>query len=309
MTDCRCNICGGQLKPRLEGVVDPQSGDRFGIGVCELCGLGHTLPPPAELATYYGAEYYGNRHGLTDRYCTRRRARFLTAGAGPGRGRRLLDVGCGEGAFLEYAEKRLGWRGTGIELNPDNARKRGLDVLDSFDDATRIGPFDCVTFWHSLEHLRDPSATLGRVREMISDDGSILIAVPDFSGLQAKVFGANWFHLDVPRHLYHFGEKSLTLLLEKTGFEVEHRWNCELEYDLFGWSQSALNTCMPVPNEFFYHLTGRSNGLSAARTALNYALGSLLTVPAFLLTSITSGLGKGGTLVVAARVRPKNVQP
>ena len=110
MTDCRCNICGGQLKPRLEGVVDPQSGDRFGIGVCELCGLGHTLPPPAELATYYGAEYYGNRHGLTDRYCTRRRARFLTAGAGPGRETRSQLIRPGGPDWPQHAHRRLGPR-------------------------------------------------------------------------------------------------------------------------------------------------------------------------------------------------------
>jgi 2-polyprenyl-3-methyl-5-hydroxy-6-metoxy-1,4-benzoquinol methylase len=120
--------------------------------------------------------------------------------AGQGRGRRLLDIGCGEGTFLRAARKR-GWEAIGTELNSAPARRLGLEVFNSLDECADRGPFDCVTLWHSLEHMPDPWAVIARIRRLVADHGLLLIAVPDFEGLQSKTFGASWLHLDMPRHL------------------------------------------------------------------------------------------------------------
>ncbi len=296
--ETRCNICTGPLRSRFERVLDPQTRETFEISECAECGLGHTLPQPNDLGRYYGPAYHGGRHGFTARYCLWRRERFVFPRVEDPTGKRLLDVGCGDGSWLLTARDH-GFTVTGTELNPTLAREAGLEVFESLDDVK--GPFDVVTMWHSLEHLRDPRATIERLSQLLSPGGWLFIAVPDAEGLQASLFGAKWFHLDVPRHLFHFGERSLRALLGRTGFDVKHVWHQELELDLFGWVQSALNVVLPDPNVFFYRLTGRVTPAGAGQVAASFALGSALTAAAAPLVPAATIARKGGTLVVGAQ--------
>lgn len=302
-TPSNCNGCGGALKVRFPVVLDPQTREHFAIAACERCGLGHTTPQPEDLKPYYGSTYHGGRHGFTASYCVRRRLRLTTAAAGEGgRKGRLLDVGCGDGAFLLGARAR-GWSVTGTEINPAPARAAGLDVRETIEETRAHAPFDCITLWHSLEHMRDPLAALKSLAKLLAPGGRLLVAVPNAEGLQARVFGAGWFHLDVPRHLYHFGAASLEHLLAAAGFDIARRWHQEFEYDLFGWSQSALNRLMPVPNLFFNHLTGRRDAAGKGLIAASYLAGAAFSALALPVTAVSTLSRRGGTLVVAARHR------
>jgi SAM-dependent methyltransferase len=283
----RCHLCGGPLEKRFPRVLDVQSGEPFSILRCKDCGLGQTLPVPEDLGKYYGAAYYGTRHGITAKFCDRRRVGFVTR-ASQKKGR-LLDVGCGEGTFLLAAQK-AGWKVSGNEMNPEPARKKGLDVSAQLTG----GPYDCITLWHSLEHMPDPLGTVTKLAGMLAPDGVLIAAVPDAGGLQARVFGAKWLHLDVPRHVFHFDSRSLELLFQKSGLQVAKRWGQEFEYDLFGWAQSALNTVLAPPNVFFHCLTGRPAGAGALTVAANYVLGGALLVGA-------TPLAWGGTLIFAGK--------
>ncbi len=258
---------------------------------------------PADLGSYYGAPYYGNRHGATAKYCTRRRVRLLTKCCGSGAGRCLLDVGCGDGAFLLKARAHE-WRVIGTEMSPQRARQAGLDVCNSLGEAAVGGPFDCVTAWHVLEHFQDPLATLEQIRTLLAPGGTLLLAVPDALGHQARLTGRKWLHLDVPRHLHHFGKRSLKLHLTRAGFDVVRTWHGEFEYDVLGWSQSALNWLFPAaPNSFFAILTGRATSIGRAERAANIALGCLLSGAALLPTWCEMLFGGAGTLIMAAKPR------
>lgn len=295
MIPSSCASCGGALTPRLPAVSDPQTRQVFALLACTACGLGHTAPVPDDLAPYYGDGYYGSRHGLTHRLCLWRRARLLDRFGGRGS---MLDVGCGDGSFLEAARLR-GWQVAGTELNAAPARARGLAVCASLAEAE--GPFDCATLWHSLEHFRDPRATLAQVRERLAPGGSALIAVPDAGGAQARLFGARWRHLDVPRHLFHFTRASLAALLDRTGFEAHWWWHQEIEYDLLGWTQSALNG-LPFPGDILLRsLSGRQRNL--AELVAGLLLGGVLSALATPVALATALAGSGGTLLVAARRR------
>ena len=296
----RCAGCGGALRPRFPRVVDPQTGELFAIDECQACGLGHTTPQPENLEPYYGRTYHGGRHGVTAAYCNARRLRLVRQAAGTGEGRRLLDVGCGDGSFLLAAGAR-GWRVSGTEMNPRLAREAGLEVRESIDEALPLGPFDCITSWHSLEHLRDPLASLRSLAGVLAPGGALVVAVPDADGVQARLFGPSWFHLDVPRHLYHFGRGSLERMLGRAGLRVEHTWHQELEYDLMGFAQSALNALLPHPNVFFDRLTGKPTRGGSVEVAANMALGSAFSAMAVPATALSTLLGRGGTLIVCAR--------
>ncbi len=284
---------------------DPQTRQRFAVLACVECGLGHTSPVPDDLSPFYGAEYYGGRHGVTQRLCLWRRTRLLERfGRHTGSRPRLLDVGCGDGSFLEAAQLR-GWDVAGTELNADPARSRDLPIHGSV--AAAGTGYTCVTLWHSLEHLRDPRFALSQVAAALVPGGTVLVAVPDAQGAQARLFGPRWRHLDVPRHLFHFGARSLELLLSSTGLTPFWRRHQELEYDLFGWAQSALDAVPGARDILLRSLSDRER--SPARRFAGLALGGALGALALPISLATSLAGSGGTLIVAARRNEAAARP
>ncbi|MGA2847253.1 MAG: class I SAM-dependent methyltransferase [Candidatus Acidiferrales bacterium] len=294
----RCQACGGTLRVRFTTVRDPQTREVFSILECTNCGLGQTAPRPEDLAKYYRG-YYGGRHGKTASYCARRRVRILREVGGSTAGH-LLDVGCGDGTFL-LAARAAGWSVAGTEMNTAPARQAGLDVYAAISDVRSLAPFDSITLWHTFEHLTDPRATLGEIRGLLSPKGVLIIAVPNAGGLQARTFGAKWFHLDVPRHLYHFTRSSLANLLRSEGFIPFREWHQEFEYDLLGWSQSALNLAPGPPNLFFDLLRGFKPPVGKLASAAAWISGSLATVLSIFLVPVGTLTRAGGTLIVASR--------
>jgi SAM-dependent methyltransferase len=141
-------------------------------------------------------------------------------------GGRLLDVGCGSGAFL-IQMRSLGWRAEGIDPDPTaiaSARKAGLAVtqatLADLDLGAHEGAFDAVTLSHVVEHLHDPAADLRRVNRLLRPGGLLWIATPNLEGLGLRRFGRDWLGLDPPRHLVLFTPASLERLVRVSGFEV-----------------------------------------------------------------------------------------
>jgi SAM-dependent methyltransferase len=291
-------LCGGKTALALSDVRDPNTRQRFSIVRCHACELGLTAPAPDTLESYYDGRYYGGRHWITRRYCAWRRMRVIglsSPGKAPGV---LVDIGCGDGSFLLEA-RRLGWRVVGTEINARIPAK-GLEIWGTIDELRAAGPFDCITLWHCLEHLRDPLSGLRQFRELLKPDGTLIVAVPNARGAQARLFGRHWLHLDVPRHLHHFGPQSLQQALSLSGFKLREIWHHEAEYDVFGWMQSALNCWFEEPNILFDWLTRRRPRASRRLVLLNVALGVLLFPLAFFLTVITTLLGSGGTIITAS---------
>jgi SAM-dependent methyltransferase len=214
-----CILCNGnQVVKHL---------NKFGFQVvsCAHDGLLFVSPRPSELQPFYGSNYYvGALPGLYTNYdtCARSLEREWTKrleSLEEGEGRRLLDVGCATGAFLQFAQDR-GWTVTGIELSEwgsDVARRRGLEVLTGSlpHDALESGTFDAVTLWDCVEHLADPAAVLNDVYRVLRTGGRVMLstgAVPHRDPQGRSV----WYF--PPWHLYYFSVETITALLEKAGF-------------------------------------------------------------------------------------------
>jgi SAM-dependent methyltransferase len=139
-----------------------------------------------------------------------------------GRGR-LLDFGCGGGAYLDRMNK-LGWQVTGLDTSPVAVarirRDRGLQALVGSLPHPQLerGSFDVITMWHSLEHVHEPLEVLKAAHALLSPGGKLLVAVPNIDSLAFRWFGMAWYALDLPRHLTHFSPQTLPLMLERAGF-------------------------------------------------------------------------------------------
>lgn len=142
-------------------------------------------------------------------------------------GGRLLDVGCGSGAFLAQMEA-LGWQADGIDPDPEavaSARTAGLNVsqgtIRDLDAAGHRSRYDAVTLSHVIEHLHDPAGDLRLLRDLVRPGGLIWIATPNLEALGLRRFGRDWINLDPPRHLVLFNRGSLERILRAAGFEPQ----------------------------------------------------------------------------------------
>ncbi len=137
-------------------------------------------------------------------------------------GRRLLEIGCSSGAFLERARAR-GALVSGVEVDEvarAEALRAGLDCTPEIRKDTR---YDIVCAFQVLEHLADPHGMLRKVSEALVDDGVFLAAVPN--GGQAARVGNTWvgFRRDL-EHLQYFSVGSLAALLTAHGLFMESFW-------------------------------------------------------------------------------------
>jgi 2-polyprenyl-3-methyl-5-hydroxy-6-metoxy-1,4-benzoquinol methylase len=158
-----------------------------------------------------------------NRIATFRRAVRLL---GPGRGRRLLDVGAYCGYFIEVA-REAGFEAEGLELSrwaAGHARERGCTVhAETLSERARHGAtYDVVTLWDVIEHCADPRRDLASALRLLRPGGRIYIATIDAGSLVARLLGSRWPWL-MDMHLFYFDRASLPALLEDVGFRVRER--------------------------------------------------------------------------------------
>jgi 2-polyprenyl-3-methyl-5-hydroxy-6-metoxy-1,4-benzoquinol methylase len=254
--DSPCPLCG-----RADAAVafeardpNPTSGPGlvFAVVRCKACGLAYTNPRPdvESIVGFYPPDYRPHRRPRKDRSAVGAWWRSRLTGKGsperrgtiPWHGRgRLLDFGCGGGAFLRRMADR-GWTVTGLDTSPvaaDNVQDQlGLNCLvGTLPHADlRCGSFDVVTMWHSLEHVHEPLAVLRDAYDLLVPGGKLIVACPNLDAWPARWFGPNWFGLDLPRHLTHFTPKTLAEMMLTAGFTIESHRFCRAGT----WTRSSV---------------------------------------------------------------------
>lgn len=222
----------------------------------------------------------------------------------------VLDVGCGRGLFLHLLRER-GYEVKGTELSAATVRNAYPDLPISvgdlrpglFPDAT----FDLVSIWHVLEHLRFPDQALEVAFRALRPGGKLMLAVPNYGSVQARLGGERWFHLDPPRHLFQFTDQTLRRLVRAPGFEIERCRTGQWEMDPFGLLQTLLNRSGIRHNALYDTIRNNSADkadLSAlARTGMLALLpvGMALAIPASLVLRLAR---RAGTLILVARKPP-----
>lgn len=138
---------------------------------------------------------------------------------------RALDIGCGNGRFLDRLRYH-GWDVVGVDTSPAAAAAAkevfGIQVhIGTLEEAGLPGrSFDFIRMSHLVEHLDRPVTTLRHVARLLRPGGQIYIETPNIESLGFWWTKENWFPLEVPRHLWLFSVQTLGRALRACGFSI-----------------------------------------------------------------------------------------
>src|SRR5690606_12865405 len=127
-----------------------------------------------------------------------------------------LDYGCGTGEFIKYCQS-IGWTSAGIEPATDArnlaSKKTGKSVYQHLDEVNR--KYEIITLWHVLEHISDLNQVIVKIKNLLNDNGTLFIAVPNHNSWDANFYKQYWAGYDTPRHLWHFSQENVKALFNK----------------------------------------------------------------------------------------------
>ena len=244
----RCLICQNEEGNRTLTVRERMFGmqESFPYLHCGACGVLQLAEVPADLSRYYPAEGYysvNRRPGLLKRWATltrdgayTRRSMFgrwlqrqfpntaldatLRAAARPDT--RILDVGCGGGDLL-HSLARLGFKhlhGVDPLLDESTISDDGVHLMAGELNGVE-GQYDLIMFHHSLEHMAEQVSVLEHARARLAAGGVIVVRIPTCESLAFDAYGAEWFQIDAPRHLFLHTHRSIRRVASRSGLAVE----------------------------------------------------------------------------------------
>lgn len=202
-----------------------------------------TLPQPSaeEIGAYYKSEDYishtDSKRNLFEKiyHIVKRKAIQnkidLIESFSSAKGK-VLDIGCGTGEFIFEANKR-GWKVFGFEPNfsaSSLAKEKGLNLVDNTKNIEE-NSLDVITMWHVLEHVHDLDEQIKELYRLLKPDGKLVIAVPNYNSYDAKYYEKYWAAFDAPRHLWHFSQKSISLIFEP--YQFSHVETLPMLFDSF----------------------------------------------------------------------------
>lgn len=255
----------------------------FSIVACQQCGFKFTNPRPTAdtIGKYYQSEAYishsNTSKGLiaklyhTVRNITLKGKVKLIESLYPQKGK-LLDIGCGTGMFIQAAQQH-GWQVAGIEPSDDaralaeqiNQTKIEPAILSAFPQQT----FQIITMWHVLEHVHLLNETIDWLFEKLAPNGKVIIAVPNHESFDAQTYQSHWAAYDVPRHLYHFSQKSIQQLFQQHGFGLVK--TVPMKFDSFYVSMLSTKYKYGNTNYLESLVKGLQSNLKGAANQHNYS--------------------------------------
>lgn len=211
-----CIVCGSSDLNPLEGFKTVQ------LTRCRSCRMVFSPDVPSEdtLKTHYGN--YPLFISVTET-TKKRYNQILDKLEQYRQTNRLIDVGCGEGFFLEEA-KRRGWEVYGTEyadLYIQIGERKGFQMQQGILDESRYeaGSFDVVTSFEVIEHLLTPVPEVRKFHTLLRAGGALYLTTPNFNSISRKTLGSRWSAICWPDHLSYYTPATLDFLLRNAGFQ------------------------------------------------------------------------------------------
>lgn len=294
----KCSICKSNNLKFLFKSKDPDniSTKYYSLYECNGCHTISIQPTPSnkELEKFYPTSYYTHKHyGLLNKYFLKLRANKIP------KKNSILDIGCGEGSFLKLMKDK-GYNCYGLETSAAGLKEAHKKNITIYTDIRRIRrKFDVITLWQVFEHINRPISYLKSIKKLLKKNGFLIISIPNFDSLQSKIGKDIWFHLDLPRHVFHYTPKTIVSLLRKEKLKIVKIEHFLLEYNIFGFVQTILNLFTTKTN-LLYKLIRRSSFKNNNLTVALLIIPIIIPI-AILLSVLESILEKGGTILVYAK--------
>ena len=139
----------------------------------------------------------------------------------------ILEIGCAYGIFGDF-----------IRSIYSNSRYVGYDIAEEacdygqsqfnikticqdFLEVNTTETYTDVFMWDVIEHLPHPEKFIQKISQQTVKGSRLFITTGDIDRLLPKIQGEKWRQIHPPSHLHYFSKKTLTLLLDKNGFEVK----------------------------------------------------------------------------------------
>jgi hypothetical protein len=216
-----CPLCSSSHFIFKSDIIDyALTKETFTIHECQNCSLQFTNPRPNTTASekYYEYPTYASHkkeektiqdfiYNQIRKYSLKQKLRIvnkLTKEKG-----KLLDYGTGIGYFALTASND-GWETYAVEPNK-KALKNTIfsNTVKQLEDLNIENKYKIITLFHVLEHIHSLKETLHNLVQQTETNGYILLALPNPLSYDAGIYKQFWAAYDVPRHLYHFNEKSI----------------------------------------------------------------------------------------------------
>jgi SAM-dependent methyltransferase len=229
-----CGVCGGPFhqpailtypdSPRsAQGFLDspdqPDEVVNLEIYQCQCCGLvQHDLPPVSYYRDVIRAVAFSNEMGAF-------RAGQLGEWVKQAnlQDKRLLEVGCGKGEYMDLLRQAGAQHVHGLENSQASlefARKQGLTVERGYLASGFTNPwperFDSFAIFSFMEHWPDLNGSLRALQGCLNEEAQGLVEVPNFEFIVANGLYSE-FTVD---HIFYFDRQTLRAVLELNGFEV-----------------------------------------------------------------------------------------
>jgi len=244
----RANLNVGAFRPDVFSARRLPDRLHYRVVRCNGCGLVRSDPVAdgAMIDDLYarGTVTYGDEvPGLRATY-----GRYLERAAPHGSTRgTLLEIGCGDGFFLEEALRHGYRRALGVEpaeaaiaqARPDIRPNIRRDVMRP--DLFPAGSIDLVCLFQVFDHLPDPGAVLDECRRILRPGGVVLCLNHDVDAASARILGEGSPIVDV-EHTYLYGRRTLRLIFERHGYRV-----CESGPVVNSCSLYYLLRLLPLP--------------------------------------------------------------
>ena len=213
-----CLLCGSD-KIRSPG----QEFERAFLVKCDSCGLAFSrrIPTPEELRENYSSY---PRNNVISPVTIKRYEELLDRFEAKRKMNRLLDVGCGDGHFLEAAQKR-GWEVYGTEFTANAVELCRSKKIQMHQGTIQDYPagisFDVITSFEVIEHLNNGRDHVKKIAELLRAGGLFYFTTPNYNSLSRRLLGGKWTALGYPDHLTYYSPSTITRLLNGVGLERE----------------------------------------------------------------------------------------